>query len=103
MTVESVNSLVHWSWGKIKCWRNDYSFFYPGGDQEGSQEHAGHLEGLCLSAGAVTYWAPPRGAGGGDWLKRSLGVSAEDADHFILSENAKSFYSYCKLSEIGFL
>ncbi|KAK5601159.1 hypothetical protein CRENBAI_003406 [Crenichthys baileyi] len=37
------------------------------------------LEGLCLSAGLVTPWAPPGGAGGGVWGEGRLGVSAESA------------------------
>ncbi|MEQ2251622.1 hypothetical protein ILYODFUR_013056 [Ilyodon furcidens] len=37
------------------------------------------LEGLCLSAGLGTPWAPPGGAGGGVWGEGRLGVSAESA------------------------
>ncbi|MEQ2252050.1 hypothetical protein ILYODFUR_017645, partial [Ilyodon furcidens] len=37
------------------------------------------LEGLCLSAGLGTPWAPPRGAGGGVWGEVRLGVFAEFA------------------------
>ncbi|KAK5601522.1 hypothetical protein CRENBAI_024564 [Crenichthys baileyi] len=32
------------------------------------------LEGLCLSAGLGTPWAPPGGAGGGVWGEGPLGV-----------------------------
>ncbi|MEQ2179744.1 hypothetical protein GOODEAATRI_028306 [Goodea atripinnis] len=38
------------------------------------------LEGLCLLDGLETPWAPHRGAGGGVWGERSLGVSTESAD-----------------------
>ncbi|MEQ2301471.1 hypothetical protein AMECASPLE_036398, partial [Ameca splendens] len=37
------------------------------------------LEGLCLSAGLGTPWAPPGGAGGGVWGEGPLAVSAESA------------------------
>ncbi|MEQ2193817.1 hypothetical protein XENOCAPTIV_015096, partial [Xenoophorus captivus] len=37
------------------------------------------LDGLCLSAGLGTPWAPPGGAGGGVWGEGRLGVSAESA------------------------
>ncbi|MEQ2238118.1 Disheveled-associated activator of morphogenesis 1 [Ilyodon furcidens] len=37
------------------------------------------LEGLCLSAGLGTPWAPPGGAGRGVWREGRLGVSAESA------------------------
>ncbi|MED6280828.1 hypothetical protein CHARACLAT_014914 [Characodon lateralis] len=37
------------------------------------------LEGLCLSAGLGTPWAPPGGAGRGVWGEGRLGVSAESA------------------------
>ncbi|MED6246040.1 hypothetical protein ATANTOWER_012027 [Ataeniobius toweri] len=37
------------------------------------------LEGLCLSAGLGTPWAPPGGAGRGVWGEGHLGVSAESA------------------------
>ncbi|MEQ2296538.1 Tetratricopeptide repeat protein 30A [Ameca splendens] len=37
------------------------------------------LEGLCLSAGLGTPWAPPGGDGGGVWGEGRLGVSAESA------------------------
>ncbi|MEQ2223050.1 hypothetical protein ILYODFUR_032773, partial [Ilyodon furcidens] len=39
------------------------------------------LEGLCLSGGLGTPWAPPQGAGGGVWGVGSLGVSSESAAH----------------------
>ncbi|MED6283016.1 hypothetical protein CHARACLAT_004411 [Characodon lateralis] len=37
------------------------------------------LEGLCLSAGLGTPWAPPGGAGRGVWGEGRLGISAESA------------------------
>ncbi|MEQ2235866.1 hypothetical protein ILYODFUR_006588, partial [Ilyodon furcidens] len=37
------------------------------------------LEGLYLSAGLGTPWAPPGGAGRGVWGEGRLGVSAESA------------------------
>ncbi|MEQ2230347.1 hypothetical protein ILYODFUR_028316 [Ilyodon furcidens] len=37
------------------------------------------LEGLCLSAGLGTPWAPPQGAEGGVWGEGRLGVSTESA------------------------
>ncbi|MEQ2248493.1 hypothetical protein ILYODFUR_019637 [Ilyodon furcidens] len=43
------------------------------------------LEGLCLSAGLGTPWAPPGGAGGGVWGEGRLGVSAESAAPATLS------------------
>ncbi|KAK5612162.1 hypothetical protein CRENBAI_022793 [Crenichthys baileyi] len=37
------------------------------------------LEGLCLSAGLGTPWAPPGGARGGVWGEGRLGISTESA------------------------
>ncbi|MED6264469.1 hypothetical protein CHARACLAT_015285, partial [Characodon lateralis] len=45
--------------------------------EEAQVGHTGGLEGLCLSAGLGTPWAPPGGAGGGVWGDGRLGVSAE--------------------------
>ncbi|MEQ2302382.1 G protein-activated inward rectifier potassium channel 1 [Ameca splendens] len=47
------------------------------GEAQGTAQDT--LEGLCLSAGLGTPWAPPGGAGGGVWGEGRLGVSAESA------------------------
>ncbi|MED6281902.1 hypothetical protein CHARACLAT_026589 [Characodon lateralis] len=45
--------------------------------QEAQRTAQDTLEGLCLSAGLGTPWAPPIGAGGGVWGEGSLGVSTK--------------------------
>ncbi|MEQ2295274.1 hypothetical protein AMECASPLE_012333, partial [Ameca splendens] len=50
------------------------------------------LEGLCLTAGLGTPWAPP---GGGVWGEGCLGVSAESAVPATRSRIKQKTTSYC--------